>query len=178
MEIVKKEIKEVVEIIPKKYLDSRGCFYETFSQNNYSFLKENFKQDNISISKKNVLRGLHFQAPPFAQGKLVQVLSGKGLDVVVDLRKQSPTFRKHIKIILDAELANQLWIPPGLAHGFLALEENTILSYKCTEFYNVESECTIYWNDPKLNIDWGIENPIISKKDQKGESFTNFENLF
>ena len=137
-----------------------------------------FVQDNESISKKNVLRGLHFQIPPFAQGKLVRVVSGSVLDVAVDLRKGSPTYGKHEIVELSADNKRQFWIPPGFAHGFLSLEENTVFNYKCSNYYSPVSERTIKWNDPDLNIDWQINEPIVSEKDQNGLDFVNFVSQF
>ena len=124
-----------------------------------------FVQDNQSLSSKNTLRGLHFQKPPFAQGKLVRVITGSALDVVVDIRKNSPTFGQHLKFHLNTQDQNMVYVPEGFAHGFLALEDDTTFVYKCTNYYNKESESGIIWNDPELNIDWGCKNPVISEKD-------------
>ena len=124
------------------------------------------------------MRGLHFQLPPFAQGKLVSVVKGAVMDIAVDLRSLSPTFGKYTSVKLSEENHRMLYIPPGFAHGFLTLEENTIFSYKCTNIYNKESERSIIWNDSILNIDWGIINPIISAKDLEGKAFTDFKGLF
>ena len=166
---------------PRRFSDSRGYFFETFNALKYAELLGDdvkFVQDNVSVSKKNVLRGLHFQSPPAAQGKLVSVLQGKVIDVAVDLRKNSKTYGQHAAIELSADNGLQFWIPAGFAHGFAALEENTIFSYKCTELYSPQNEATIMWNDPELNIDWGLENPIVSEKDGLGLDFTTFASPF
>jgi dTDP-4-dehydrorhamnose 3,5-epimerase len=165
-------IKSLFEITPRLFNDERGFFFESYSQKAF---KENginvtFIQDNQSYSKKNVLRGLHFQTGDFAQGKLVRVIKGKALDVAVDLRKDSPTYGKYDSVILDDIKCNMLYVPEGFAHGFLALEE-TILIYKCTNLYNKSAEGGILWNDPDLNIDWQVKNPIISAKDQELKYF-------
>ena len=165
----------------RKFHDERGLFFESFNQQKFEDTvgeKVTFVQDNISVSKKNVLRGLHFQSPPHAQGKLVSVVSGSVLDVAVDLRKGSPTYGQHESVLLSAENGLQFWIPAGFAHGFLALEENTVFSYKCTDFYHPGSEQSLQWNDPELNIDWGINNPIISMKDADNELFSIFVSPF
>jgi len=173
-------IKGIVSIQPKVFGDERGFFIETFNESKYSeFLNGvSFKQDNLSKSRKGVLRGLHFQLPPFDQGKLVSVIQGSVLDVVVDIRKNSVTYGQHFSVVLSGELKNQLWIPPGFAHGFVSLEDDTLFSYKCTNVYAPNFEQTILWNDPILNIDWKIENPIISEKDKVGLAFHNFESPF
>lgn len=180
MEIEEKKIKGIVEVFPKVFEDNRGFFLETYNEKRYiQFLNNgSFVQDNFSSSNKGVLRGLHFQTPPNSQGKLVQVIAGSVLDVVLDLRKNSTTYGQHLKVILSAQKRNQLWIPEGFAHGFLALEDNTIFSYKCTNYYNPQSEETILWNDRSLNIDWQIKNPIISPKDKEGVLFEDFHSPF
>ena len=172
MKKIKTSIKGLFIIENKSFVDERGLFYESWNKKSLSEIDLNidFKQDNISISKKNVIRGLHFQKKPFSQLKLVQVLHGKIMDVIVDLRKDSETFKKHEKIILNADKKNMVLIPKGCAHGFLSMEENTIFLYKCSEYYNKKNEITILWNDPDLGINWNINNPIISKKDQNGLS--------
>jgi dTDP-4-dehydrorhamnose 3,5-epimerase len=140
--------------------------------------KVNFSQDNVSISKKNVLRGLHFQKPPKSQGKLVQVIKGSVLDVAVDIRLHSPTYGQHYKVELNDKNRLQLWIPEGFAHGFVALENNTIFSYKCTSAYSKSHEMDLRWNDPLLNIDWGVSSPLLSDKDEMATSFENFNSPF
>ena len=179
MHIEKTFIKDLLLISPNIINDNRGYFLESYNKNDLaSLLNVEFVQDNESMSQKNVLRGLHFQKPPHAQGKLVRVITGSVLDVVVDLRKQSDTYGHHFKHILSAEIKNQLYIPEGFAHGFLVLEENTIFSYKCTNYYHKGSEDSILWNDPNLNINWGIKDPIISEKDKNAQLFTNFNSPF
>ena len=137
-----------------------------------------FVQDNLSKSDKNVLRGLHFQAPPYAQGKLVQVIRGSVLDVAVDIRKDSPTYGQHHSVVLSEENKTQFYVPEGFAHGFVTLEDNTIFSYKCTNLYHPNTEGAIIWNDKDLEIDWQVENPIISEKDLKANPFHSFESPF
>ena len=169
-----KKIKTTIEglfiIENKSFFDERGLFYESWNKRELSKLDLNveFKQDNISISKKNVIRGLHFQQNPFSQLKLVQVIHGKVMDVIVDLRKDSKTFKKHETIILDADDKQMILIPKGCAHGFLSMEENTVFLYKCSDYYNQENEITILWNDSDLGINWNTDSPIISKKDTNG----------
>ena len=135
-------------------------------------------QDNESMSQKNVLRGLHFQAPPFAQGKLVRVMQGSVLDVAVDIRKTSPTYGEWKSVKLTQQNKWMYWIPPGFAHGFIALEDNTVFFYKCTNVYNKESEGSILWNDPTLNINWNIKNPVLTEKDKQAQLFEDFNSPF
>lgn len=165
----------------KKFHDERGYFFESFNLKKFQEqIGENveFVQDNISVSAKNVLRGLHFQAPPFAQGKLVSVVKGSALDVAVDLRKNSPTYGAYLSVLLSAENGRQFWIPAGFAHGFLALEDDTMFSYKCTQYYHPQSEQSLRWDDPQLAIEWGIEQPIISAKDAECALFATFVTPF
>lgn len=167
----------LLEIFPTLFQDSRGWFYESYSLNRF---KENgisteFVQENQSFSKKGVVRGLHLQLAPNAQAKLVTVISGKILDVVVDLRPDSTTFKQVYYCELDSIKRNYLLVPEGFAHGFAALEE-TVFSYKCSNFYNKESEAGIIWNDPTLNINWQTSNPIISEKDQQLQTLEQFLN--
>jgi dTDP-4-dehydrorhamnose 3,5-epimerase len=180
MTIQKTTIKGLVLILPDVFPDERGYFFESFQKEKFKSLgiDVEFVQDNESMSVKGVLRGLHFQVPPYAQGKLVRVVRGAALDVAVDLRKNSGTFGKWESVILSAENKLMLWIPEGFAHGFLTLEDNTIFQYKCTNYYNRESELGIIWNDPDLKIDWGIGNPTISEKDLRGLLFKNFKSPF
>jgi dTDP-4-dehydrorhamnose 3,5-epimerase len=170
----------LVIIQPRIFSDERGAFMETFNEKQFldAGLPIHFFQDNESISAKGVLRGLHFQKPPYEQGKLVRVVHGSALDVAVDIRKNSRTYGRHFKIVLDAKQPQFFFIPPGFAHGFLALEENTVFLYKCTTPYNPSAEGTLAWNDPDLNIDWGISHPALSTKDMKGKSFSNFLSPF
>ncbi|MFZ2187920.1 MAG: dTDP-4-dehydrorhamnose 3,5-epimerase [Candidatus Moraniibacteriota bacterium] len=167
-----KTILEGVMIIePDVFTDERGLFMETFREQRYQELlglaAERFVQDNLSWSKKGVLRGLHYQASPFGQAKLVQVLQGKVLDVAVDIRFGSPTFGQHVAVELSAENHKQLFIPVGFAHGFAVLSDSALFSYKCTHVYSQEHERGVLWNDPALDIDWKVESPIVSEKDQK-----------
>ena len=173
------DIEDVILITPNVYSDDRGYFMESFNQKKIDMLiKESFVQDNESVSHKNVLRGLHLQLPPYAQAKLVRVVKGSILDVAVDLRKNSITYGKHFKHVLSGENKKQLFIPVGFAHGFLSLEDNTILNYKCSDYYHTDSERAIAWNDPDLSIDWGIKKPILAEKDRLAENFVTFENPF
>lgn len=137
-----------------------------------------FVQDNESMSMKKVLRGLHFQLPPYSQAKLVRVALGAVQDVAVDLRAGSPTYGKWYSAILTASEKNMMFIPEGFAHGFLTLEDHTIFQYKCSNYYHREKEGTIIWNDTDLNIHWAIDEPIVSEKDLKGSSFSGFTSPF
>ena len=181
MTITKTEIEGLLIIEPKVFQDDRGAFFESFNQKIFDEKtagKYTFVQDNQSSSKAGVIRGLHFQNPPFAQGKLVRVIAGAVLDVAVDIRKGSPTYGKHLTIELTPENKKQLWIPPGFAHGFVALKEDTIFSYKCTDYYAPQSEGAILWNDKDLNIDWGVNTSLMSEKDEKGSVFRDFKSQF
>lgn len=168
MEIIKTAIEGVLIIKPDVFGDERGYFFESYNKERFAKagLDMNFVQDNESKSSKGVLRGLHFQKPPFAQGKLVRAIKGSVMDVAVDIRKNSPTYGKWVSHILSEDNKEMFWIPEGFAHGFLTLEDETIFSYKCTNFYNKESEGGIIWNDPDINIEWNIRNPILSEKDK------------
>ena len=161
-------ISDLIEIHPKICLDARGFFHEMFQQEAYSDIGISipFVQDNFSRSTQGVLRGLHFQINN-PQGKLVTCLNGEVLDVVVDLRVESETRGQHYAVILDSEKRNQLWIPPGFAHGFSVLSETADFFYKCTDFYTPEDEAGIIWDDTDLAIDWRINSPKISEKDMK-----------
>lgn len=181
MTIHKTAFKDLLEIQPTVFGDKRGYFFESFNQQNWleqTGLEVNFIQDNQSFSSKGVLRGLHFQAPPFAQDKLVRVVTGSVLDVVVDIRKDQPTYGQSFQVVLSAEKQNQLFVPKGFAHGFLTLEDETIFAYKCSNYYNKASEGCIAWNDPTIGIDWQINNPLVSEKDQLGEAFSQFSSPF
>lgn len=172
-------IQGLVKFVPKRFEDERGFFMETFNSARYmEYLPHPFVQDNLSQSHFGVLRGLHFQTAPHAQGKLVQVLRGKVLDVAVDLRKNSPTFGQHEMIELSAENGIQFYIPEGFAHGFLALEDHTLFSYKCTRRYAPDHEKTLLWNDPDLGISWPSIAMNISGKDQEGVPLKHLETLF
>lgn len=181
MKIEKTLIEDLVVLTPKKFYDDRGYFFESFNQKVFNDImgKEiNFVQDNESLSAKHVLRGLHFQNPPFAQGKLVRVASGSVLDVAVDIRKNSPTYGQWHSELLSAENGKIFWIPEGFAHGFISLEENTQFLYKCTNYYAPSAEQTLLWDDPQLNINWKESTPIISEKDKQGILFHKFTSLF
>ena len=175
------EIKDLLLIQPRIFEDDRGFFYESFNETKYKEIlgaEIQFVQDNISVSKKNVLRGLHFQKPPFAQGKLVTVLRGSVMDVAVDLRKESKTYGQYQLVELSENNKLQFWIPAGFAHGFCSLEDDTIFSYKCSNYYSPQHEETIMWNDPDLAIDWKIINPIVSDKDKIGKYFNTFDSPY
>ncbi|MCE6990467.1 dTDP-4-dehydrorhamnose 3,5-epimerase [Dyadobacter sp. CY323] len=176
MQIRETTIAGLVEIFPRVFSDDRGMFFESFNKQVFEKhgLPVDFVQDNQSFSKKGVVRGLHFQKAPFAQGKLVRVISGRVLDVAVDIRPGSPTFGKYEIFELRSDTNNIAYVPEGFAHGFVALED-TIFSYKCTNIYNKESESGILWNDPDLGIDWGVTDPIVSEKD---EILPTFKSLF
>ncbi len=180
MEICKLDIEGLLLFRPEVFKDNRGHFFESWSKLTFNNLGLDFDfvQDNQSLSSKGVLRGLHFQKPPFAQGKLVSVIRGSVLDVAVDIRKSSPTYGQYVAVELSDSNNISFWIPPGFAHGFVALKDNTIFSYKCSEVYNKESEGSIIWNDKDLNIDWGVECPIVSEKDLEAETFKNLITQF
>jgi dTDP-4-dehydrorhamnose 3,5-epimerase len=175
MEFRKTGIEGLVEVYPKIFKDERGFFLETYNKEAFhkNGVTSDFVQDNQSYSVKGVLRGLHLQKDPSAQAKLVRVIKGSVLDVAVDLRKGSPTYGHHYKVILEAELQNMLYIPEGFAHGFLALEE-CVFTYKCSNLYNKAAESGVLWNDKDLNIDWGISSPSVSEKDLLLPSFKEF----
>lgn len=160
-------ISGLLEIFPKIFPDSRGYFFESFRQDwlQKEGIEVDWIQDNQSFSQKGTVRGLHFQKSPHAQAKLVRVITGKVLDVVVDLRKGSPTYGEKFSTILDAERFNLLYVPTGFAHGFSVLEDATFV-YKCSNYYNKSAEGGILWNDPALGIDWQVEEPILSEKDK------------
>ncbi len=171
MEIKPHALSGVCTIVPNVFSDERGYFFETYNVQQYQrIIPEAFVQDNESYSIKNVLRGLHFQLPPYAQGKLVRVVSGEVLDVAVDIRLDSPTFGQTTSEILSAENKRQLWIPPGLAHGFIVRSDAAVVSYKCTALYEPTSEGILRWDDPDVAIDWGVTQPIVSEKDTTGMS--------
>ncbi|OTG90621.1 dTDP-4-dehydrorhamnose 3,5-epimerase [Acinetobacter sp. ANC 3832] len=175
MNVIETKIKGLLILEPKVFGDDRGWFMESFSQKNFeqALLERglevpNFVQDNHSYSQKDVLRGLHYQLAPFAQGKLVRVVQGRAWDVAVDIRKDSSTYGQWVGVELSGENHKQFWIPEGFAHGFVALEDNTQFLYKATNYYNKESEGAIIWNDPTIAIEWpldGIEKVLVSDKD-------------
>ncbi len=169
MQIETTAIPGLLIITPDVYGDERGWFMEAFQEVRYQEtlgLDVHFVQDNLSQSKRGVLRGLHYQAPPFVQGKLVSVVRGRVLDVAVDIRFGSPTFGQHVAVELSADNHRQFWIPPGFAHGFVALEDETLFAYKCTNAYSKEHDRGVRYDDPALGIAWGVAAPIVSAKDQ------------
>ena len=180
MDIIKTPIEGLLVIQPTVFEDDREHFFESWSKKSYQNinLDLSFVQDNQSLSQKGVLRGLHFQNPPFAQGKLVRVIKGAVFDVAVDIRKDSSTYGKYYSIRLSESNKKIFWIPPGFAHGFMTLENNTIFTYKCTEVYNKESEEALIWNDKDLNIDWGVKDPLVSEKDMLAGNFRDFKSKF
>ncbi|MGP1446544.1 MAG: dTDP-4-dehydrorhamnose 3,5-epimerase [Candidatus Limimorpha sp.] len=180
MEIIATKIKDLVIIKPDVFTDTRGYFFESYNQEKFhaAGLTMDFVQDNESKSMRGVLRGLHFQKPPFAQGKLVRVVKGSVMDVAVDLRGSSPTYGQWESIILTESNKLMLWIPEGFAHGFVCLEDDSVFTYKCTNVYNKASEGSILWNDPDINVQWNIENPILSEKDKVAPCFKDFVTPF
>jgi dTDP-4-dehydrorhamnose 3,5-epimerase len=169
LNVIRCQLEGLLIVEPKVFGDSRGFFMESWNQRRYieAGLPDTFVQDNFSSSRRGALRGLHFQNP-FPQGKLVSVLEGEVFDVAVDLRRNSPTFAKSEAVRLSAENKRQFFVPPGFAHGFLVLSETALFHYKCTEFYSPRDEMTLLWNDPDLDINWPVANPIISEKDTRG----------
>ena len=182
MQVIKTDIEDVVIIEPKVYGDSRGYFFESFSERDFNtqVREVKFVQDNESKSKYGVLRGLHFQKPPYAQSKLVRVVKGAVLDVAVDLRIGSPTFGKYVAIELNEDNHRQLFIPRGFAHGFVVLTSEVIFQYKCDNFYAPEYEGAVAWNDPDLNIDWrvSVDKVILSDKDTKNPYLKDMDWFF
>lgn len=181
MKAIKTKIKDLLIFEPAVFGDDRGYFFESFNNDLFNTLADkevNFVQDNQSMSGANIVRGLHFQNPPFAQGKLVRVIKGEVLDVAVDIRKDSPTYGEHVSVRLSEENKLMFWIPPGFAHGFSSLKEGTIFSYKCTNYYNKESEGSLAWDDTDLGINWEVENPIISEKDKNSVAFNELKSQF
>jgi len=180
MEIIKTELEGLLIIKPDVFEDERGYFFESYNREKFrdAGIDLKFVQDNESKSRKGVVRGLHLQAPPFEQGKLVRVMRGSALDVAVDIRKNSPTYGKWASIELSGQNKWMYWIPPGFAHGFATLEDETIFFYKCTNVYNKDAERCFFWNDPDINIDWGISNPVVSKRDTEAPRFRDFVSPF
>ena len=177
MKIIETGFEGLYEIESNVYGDDRGYFFVSVRKSTFESLgiKTDFVQDNESFSVKGTLRGLHYQKEPYAQAKLVRVALGKVLDVAVDLRADSPTYGKHHTVILDAKRHNLFMVPAGFAHGFLALEDS-VFSYKCSNYYDKASEGGIIWNDPELKIDWQIDNPIVSEKDKLLPNFEAYKN--
>lgn len=182
MEVIKTAIDGVVIIEPKVFGDHRGYFFESFSESRFNELvrETRFVQDNESKSRYGVLRGLHFQKPPYAQSKLVRVVKGAVMDVAVDIRKGSPTFGKHVAVELTEDNHRQFFIPRGFAHGFVVLTDEVIFQYKCDNYYAPEYEGAIAWDDPDLGIDWKIpaEDVILSAKDTCHPRLKDAEWLF
>lgn len=182
MEVIKTAIEGVVIIEPRLFKDSRGYFFESFSQREFEekVAKITFVQDNESMSSYGVMRGLHFQRPPFTQSKLVRCVKGAVLDVAVDIRKGSPTYGQHVAVELTEDNHRQFFIPQGFAHGFAVLSETAVFQYKCDNFYHPEAEGAIAWNDPDLNIDWKIpqDRVILSSKDYTHPLLHNIELQF
>ena len=180
MEIIETKIEGLLILKPRVFEDRRGYFFESWNRESFknNRIDVDFVQDNESFSSKGVLRGLHFQNPPFEQGKLVRVIQGSVLDVAVDIRKDSLTYGEHVSVHLTGKNKTMFWIPPGFAHGFSTLEDETIFSYKCSGVYNKQSEGSLMWNDSDLNIDWKIKESIISEKDKQSELFKNFKTQF
>jgi dTDP-4-dehydrorhamnose 3,5-epimerase len=180
MNITEAPLKGLLIIQPRIFKDERGFFFESFQAEKYQALGiPNFVQDNVSCSKLHVLRGLHYQQP-HPQGKLVWVSKGAVWDVVVDIRRASPTFGRWFNITLNAETHTQFYVPPGFAHGFCTLEDDTVFHYKCTDYYSPQTERGIAWDDPALNIPWPVKQPVLSPKDQHYPSLTEIahEHLF
>ena len=182
MEVIKTEIDGVVIIEPRIFKDDRGYFYESFSQREFEekVCHTTFVQDNQSKSSYGVLRGLHFQKPPYCQSKLVRCIKGAVLDVAVDIRKGSPTFGKYVAVELSEDNHRQFFVPRGFAHGFAVLTPEAVFQYKCDNFYNKESEGSVAWNDPQLAIDWRIpaDKVILSEKDKLSKNIADADYLF
>lgn len=180
MKTEKTKINGVLIITPDLFPDGRGFFFESYNKDRYEAagIPDKFVQDNFSRSTYGTIRGLHFQIGNAAQGKLCQVISGRVLDVAVDIRKGSPTYGQHVSVELTDENHKQIWMPPGFAHGFSVLSETAIFSYKCTAMYSKSDERAILYNDSDLNINWRVEKPVVSEKDLKSCSFKNLENYF
>lgn len=180
MEVVETKLKGVLVIKPKVFEDARGYFFESYNAQLFkqAGLHLNFVQDNQSLSQKGVLRGLHFQNEPYAQGKLVRVITGAVYDVAVDIRQSSPTYGEWFGLELNEKNKWMMYIPEGFAHGFATLRDNTIFSYKCTNFYNKASEDCLLWNDSDIDINWGLDDPMLSEKDLQGKRMQDFVSLF
>ena len=182
MNVIQTEIQGLVIIEPRIFGDSRGYFFESFSERNFKELVADvdFVQDNESKSSYGVVRGLHFQKPPYTQSKLVRVVKGRVLDVAVDLRKGSPTYGKHVAVELTEDNHRQFFVPRGFAHGFAVLSEEAIFQYKCDNYYAPQSEGAVAWNDPDLGIDWGlsVEDAILSEKDLKHPNLKDLDSPF
>ena len=182
MKFTETKISDVIIIEPTVFGDTRGYFLESYNQKKFEVVvgKTSFVQDNESKSSKGVLRGLHFQKPPFEQAKLVRCVEGEVLDVAVDIRKNSKTYGKHVSVLLSGENKRQLFVPRGFAHGFLVLSNSATFAYKVDNTYAPEFDAGIRWNDKKLNIQWGLEESevLVSAKDSKLPFFSEFETPF
>jgi dTDP-4-dehydrorhamnose 3,5-epimerase len=181
MNIIKFDVPDLKLIVPKRFCDPRGYFSQTWSEQEFRerIADVPFVQDNQSVStRKGTVRGLHFQKPPFAQGKLVRVVRGAILDVAVDIRKGSPTYRRHVAIRLDTLDGAQLWVPPGFLHGFCTLEDETEICYKVTAYYSPRHDAGVFWNDPELGIDWPVKEAILSERDAKFPRFVDLPDYF
>ena len=182
MEVIRTDIPEVVIIEPRVFGDSRGYFFESWSQREFDALVRpvRFVQDNESSSSYGVVRGLHFQKGAFSQSKLVRIVEGTVLDVAVDIRRGSPTFGRHVAVELDADSHRQLFIPRGFAHGFSVLSQHAVFQYKCDNYYAPQAESAIAWNDPALGIDWRVsaEDAILSEKDKRHPLLADCPDLF
>ena len=182
MNIIETELPGVLIVEPKVFGDSRGYFFESWNQAAYEAagITNKWVQDNESKSSYGVLRGLHYQAAPYTQAKIVRAISGAVLDVAVDIRKGSPTYGRHVAVELSAENKRQLYIPRGFAHGFAVLSETALFQYKCDNFYSPESEGGIAWDDPEIGIDWGLpkDMAILSPKDRNRQTLRDFVNSF
>lgn len=182
MNIIKTDIEGVLILEPRMFKDERGYFYESFSQREFeeNVCRTTFVQDNQSMSVYGVVRGLHFQKPPFCQSKLVRCIKGAVLDVAVDIRKGSPTFGKYVAVELTEDNHRQFFIPRGFAHGFAVLSEEAVFQYKCDNYYNKESEGAIAWNDEQIAVDWRLplDKVILSEKDQLSKPLSEAGYLF
>lgn len=180
MIIHKTPIEGLLVIEPRVFRDDRGYFFESYSKKvlQEHGITQEFVQDNQSLSHKGIVRGLHFQAPPHAQGKLVRVVKGRVWDVAVDIRPKSPTYGQHFGCELSEENNIQFWIPEGFAHGFATLEDNTVFSYMCTNYYNKASEGGLIWDDPEMGINWQVEQPLLSEKDKELPLLKNLKSPF
>ncbi len=180
MQIQDTPINGLKVLKPDVFQDERGYFMESYNEKRLveAGIVEHWVQDNQSCSQKGVVRGLHFQRPPFAQAKLVRVLQGAALDVALDIRKGSPTYGQWFSVLLTADNFLQFYIPAGFAHGFAALEDNTLFFYKCSSFYNKASEGNVRFDDLALDIDWQVQSPMISEKDMAGPFLKDFDSPF
>jgi dTDP-4-dehydrorhamnose 3,5-epimerase len=180
MKITKTDLEGLLVIHPSVFSDSRGYFFESYRKEAFSGygISHEFVQDNISKSKKNTIRGLHYQVGNYVQGKLCHVISGRILDVALDIRFNSPTFGKHFSQELSEDNHSMIWIPPGFAHGFSVLSDEAVFMYKCTAYYSKENERAILFNDPDLGIDWKIEVPVVSEKDLNAKLFNEINRDF